>query len=54
MKNKLLIIFIIISAVVLLGIVLGYFYSLLPGHHPQKNQQARESAGGNTASKFTC
>ena len=46
MKNKLLIIFIIIAAIVLFGIILGYFYSLLPGHNPQKNEQACESVGG--------
>ena len=41
-----LIIFIVISAIILFGIVLGYFYSLLPGHYPQKNKQACESVGG--------
>ncbi len=46
MKNKRLIIFIGTLIIALLGIVLGYCYSLLPGHHPEKNQQACESVGG--------
>jgi len=28
------------------GIFLGYCYSLLPGHYPQKNKKACESVGG--------
>ena len=41
-----LLIFIIIIVIVLSGILLGLIYSLLPGHHPQKNKQACESVGG--------
>ena len=37
---------IIIAIVLLFGIVLGLYYSSLPGHHPQKNKQACESVGG--------
>ncbi|MFA6306792.1 MAG: hypothetical protein WCV70_04860 [Patescibacteria group bacterium] len=45
-NKKIIIIFVIFAAVILLGIALGFYYSSLPEHHPQKNKQFCESAGG--------
>jgi len=46
-ENKsLIIIFAIITAICLFGIVLGLYYSSLPEHHPQRNKQSCESVGG--------
>ena len=45
-NKKLVILLVIIVAIILFGISLGIFYSLLPGHNPPKSKQARESAGG--------
>jgi len=39
-------IFMIMATIIVSGIILGFLYSLLPEHHPQKNQQACENAGG--------
>jgi len=37
---------VVIITVILLGVSLGIFYSLLPGNNPPKNKQACESASG--------
>ncbi|MCD4694473.1 hypothetical protein K8R62_03905 [bacterium] len=46
MKN----ILIIFAAVVVFGIILGFYYSSLPEHHPRDNKEACESVGGDWAS----
>lgn len=46
LNKNLINIFIIIAIIILSGIALGFYYSSLPGHHPQKNKQACESVGG--------
>jgi len=45
MDKKLLILLATIVAIILFGISLGVFYSLLPGHNPP-NKEACESVGG--------
>lgn len=50
----LIIIIIIFSIIILLGIGLGLLYSSLPGHHPEKNRQNCESAGGLWTENQTC
>ncbi|MFH0853557.1 MAG: hypothetical protein V1853_04070 [bacterium] len=37
---------IIIAAIPLCGIALGFYYSSLPEHHPQRDRQSCESVGG--------
>lgn len=46
LNKGLLSIFLVIVIVIASGIALGFYYSSLPGHHPQKNKQACESVGG--------
>lgn len=47
-KDKsLMFVFIVILIIILFGIVLGFYYSSLSGHHPQKNKKSCESVGGN-------
>ena len=36
----------IVGIIILSGIALGFLYSLLPEHHPQKSKQGCESVGG--------
>ena len=45
-NKKLIILLAMIVAIILFGISLGIFYSLLPGHNPPKSKQVCESAGG--------
>ncbi len=42
----LMFIFIILAVIILFGIALGFLYSSLPEHHPQKDKQSCESVGG--------
>lgn len=46
MRKILLYIFVTFIIVCAAGIALGFYYSSLPGHHPQDNRQACESVGG--------
>ena len=46
MNKKLILILIIVAIIILFGIALGFCYSLLPEHYPQRNKQACESVGG--------
>ena len=46
MRKILLYVLIIFFIICAAGIALGFFYSSLLGHHPQKNRQACESVGG--------
>jgi hypothetical protein len=36
----------VFAVIIVFGIALGFFYSSLPTHHPQKNRQSCESVGG--------
>ncbi len=52
---KILIFIIIIFAIIILsGIGLGFLYSSLPAHHPEKNQQYCENAGGQWTDDQIC
>lgn len=42
----LLIVTLIFAGIALFGIGLGFLYSSLPNHHPEKNQQSCENVGG--------
>ena len=54
-NSKVFIFFLIIFAIIIfLGIGLGYLYSSLPQHHPEKNKQSCENAGGQWTDKQTC
>ncbi|MFA7681777.1 MAG: hypothetical protein WCX61_01980 [Candidatus Peribacteraceae bacterium] len=46
MRKMILYVFIILFIICAAGIALGFFYSSLPGHHPQESRQACESVGG--------
>jgi hypothetical protein len=45
---------IILAIIVLFGIGLGLLYSSLPEHHPEKNKQFCENAGGQWTNNQTC
>ena len=45
-NKNLIIIFGIMAIIILFGITLGFYYSSLSEHHPQKNKQSCESIGG--------
>ncbi|MFA6098076.1 MAG: hypothetical protein WCV50_04730 [Patescibacteria group bacterium] len=45
-QKSLLFIVIIPVIIILFGIALGFYYSSLSVHHPQKNKQSCESVGG--------
>ncbi len=51
-----IIIFIIIgfAIIILLGIGLGFLYSSLPAHHPEKSKEFCENAGGQWTANQTC
>ncbi|MBU0766368.1 hypothetical protein KKF55_01100 [Patescibacteria group bacterium] len=46
MRKIILYVFITFLIINVAGIALGFLYSYLPVHHPQKNKQACESVGG--------
>lgn len=50
--NIFIIIFFVI--IILFGIILGFFYSFLPKHHPEKNKLFCENAGGQWTNNQTC
>ena len=50
----LLFIIIIFTIISLFGIGLGFLYSSLPEHHPEKNKQFCENAGGQWTNEQTC
>ena len=50
----LLFIIIIFAIIILFGIGLGFLYSSLPEHHPEKNKQFCENAGGQWTDDQTC
>ena len=50
----LLFIFIISTIIILFGIGLGFLYSSLPEHHPEKNKQFCENAGGQWMDNQVC
>jgi len=45
-NKKLVILLVIVVAIILFGVSLGIFYSLLPGHNPPKSKQACEGVSG--------
>ncbi|MBU0570219.1 MAG: hypothetical protein KKH94_00220 [Candidatus Omnitrophica bacterium] len=45
-RNIFLFIILIFVTVILFGVGLGFLYSSLPEHHPEKNEQSCEKAGG--------
>lgn len=47
-------IIIIFAIIILFGIGLGFFYSSLPEHHPEKNKQFCKKAGGQWTKNQTC
>ena len=47
-------IIIIFAIIILSGIGLGFLYSSLPAHHPEKNKQFCENAGGKWTEDQTC
>jgi len=53
-NRNLIIIFVIIINIILFGIGLGFLYSSLPAHHPEKNKQFCENAGGQWTDDQTC
>jgi len=50
----LLFMIIIFTIIILFGIGLGFLYSSLPEHHPEKNKQFCENAGGQWTDDQTC
>ena len=53
--SKIFIFIIIIFAIIILfGMGLGFLYSSLPAHHPEKNKQFCENAGGQWIDNQTC
>jgi len=53
-NRNLIIIFVIVITIILFGIGLGFLYSSLPAHHPEKNKQFCENAGGQWTDDQTC
>lgn len=47
-------IIIIFAIIILVGIGLGFLYSSLPEHHPEKNKEYCEKAGGQWTDNETC
>jgi len=47
-------IIIVFILIILFGIGLGFLYSSLPEHHPEKNKQFCENAGGEWTDNQTC
>ena len=52
--KKNILVIIIFTSIIIIGITLGLIYSYLPEHHPQKNRQFCENAGGLWTDNQTC
>ena len=52
--KKILLIISIFVIIPLLGISLGFLYSSLPKHHPEKNKQFCENSGGKWINNESC
>jgi len=53
-ENAPKILLLIFAGIILFGIFLGLLYSALPSHHPEKNKQSCENAGGKWSDNQTC